>query len=182
MEDRRSLTSAINGAKSHGPTSPEGKAKAARNAEKHGMYSSAVVLHHESADEFALLQESYYLRFLPTTQPESDLVDQLISATWRLRRITAVESAAIDHAMDSQRAALDATYDELTPQTRTHFAFEKLHLASGAMAAYQRFQAAQIRQYDRALKNLRALQSERKKEQAILEDMSFEPIPSVEID
>ena len=86
MEDRRSLTSAINGAQSHGPTSPEGKARSARNAEKHGMYSSAVVLSHESQEEFALLQERYYQRFHPASQPEADLVDQMIAATWRLRR------------------------------------------------------------------------------------------------
>ena len=169
MEDQRLLTSAAHGAHSTGPTSPEGKARSARNAEKHGIYSSAVVLHHESADQFALLQESYYQRFLPANQPEADLVDQLIAATWRLRRITAVESAAIDHAVDAQRAGLDSTYKIVAPETRTHFAFEKLHLASGTISTYQRFQAAQIRQYDRALKNLRTLQNERKKETAEIE-------------
>ena len=61
--------------------------------------------------------------------------------------------------MDAQRGTLDATYKSLAPETRTHFAFEKLHLDSGAMAAYQRFQAAQIRQYDRAFRNLRTLQA-----------------------
>ena len=176
MEDQRSLTSAANGAKSTGPTSPEGKARSARNAEKHGIYSSAVVLHHESAEQFTLLQEGYYQRFLPASQPEADLVDQMIAATWRLRRITAVESAAIDHAVDTQRAELDATYQNLAPETRTHFAFEKLHLVSGAIGSYQRFQGAQIRQYDRALKNLRSLQSERKKEAAEVENTQNEPI------
>jgi hypothetical protein len=165
--DQRSLTSAINGAKSNGPTSPEGKARSARNAEKHGIYSSAVLLHHESKEEFNLLQERYYQRFHPATQPEADLVDQMIAATWRLRRITAVESAAIDHAMESQRATLDATYKVLDPETRTHLAFEKLHLDSGAMAAYQRFQAAQIRQYDRAFRNLRTLQAREEAEREV---------------
>ena len=157
-EDRRSLTSAVNGALSNGPTSPEGKARSARNGETHGMYSSAVLLHHESQDQFAILRESYYQRFLPASQPESDLVDQMIAATWRLRRIGALESAAVDHAMDSQRAELDVTYSNLQPETRAHFAFEKLHRDSGTMAAYQRFQASQIRIYDRAFRNLQTLQ------------------------
>ena len=162
MEDLRSRTSAANGAQSNGPTSPEGKARSARNGEKHGMYSSAVLLHHESTEEFAILQERYYQRFLPSNQPEVDLVDQMIAATWRLRRIAAVESAAVDHAIDAQRVDLDAIYKSLEPETRTHFAFEKLHLDSGAMASYQRFQAAQIRQYDRAFRNLQTLQKTEK--------------------
>ena len=157
-QDRRSLTSAINGALSNGPTSPEGKARSARNGETHGMYSSAVLLHHESQDQFAALRESYYQRILPASQPESDLVDQMIAATWRLRRITALESAAMDHAMDSQRLDLDASYSNLQLETRAHFAFEKLHRDSGTMAAYQRFQASQIRLYDRAFRNLQSLQ------------------------
>ncbi len=123
MEDLRSRTSAANGAQSNGPTSPEGKARSARNAENHGMYSSAVLLHHESKEAFALLQERYYQRFLPSNQPEVDLVDQMIAATWRLRRISAVESAAVDHAIDAQRVDLDAIYKALEPETRTHFAF-----------------------------------------------------------
>ena len=168
MEDRRSLTSAINGALSHGPTSPEGKARSARNAEKHGIYSSAVLLHHESKEAFDLLQEGYYQRFHPASQPETDLVDQMVAATWRLRRITAVESAAIDHAMEAQRSKLDGTYKVLDPETRTHLAFEKLHLDSGAMAAYQRFQAAQIRQYDRAFRNLRTLQARGEAEREVM--------------
>jgi hypothetical protein len=59
MRNLRSRTSAINGARSKGPTSLEGKARSARNAEKHGMYSGAVVLHHESKEEFARLRDSY---------------------------------------------------------------------------------------------------------------------------
>jgi hypothetical protein len=124
------------------------------------MYTNAVVLHHESEEDFAALRDRYYERFRPTCEPESDLVDQMIAATWRLRRISAVETAAIDHAMDAQRTDLDTTYKSLDPETRTHFAFQKLHKESDAVTAYQRFQAAQIRQYDRAYRNLRSLQAQ----------------------
>ena len=162
MVDQRSLTSATNGAQSIGPTSPEGKARSGRNAEKHGMYSSAIVLQNESHEDFAILRDRYYLRFHPADQPESDLVDQMVAATWRHRRLAAIESAGIDHAMDAQRAGLDATYQDLDPATRTFFAYDKLDVDSGALNSCQRFQAAQIRQYDRAFRNLRFLQSEKK--------------------
>ena len=157
MEDQRSLTSAINGAQSAGPVTPEGKTRSSRNSEKHGMYSNAVLLAHECAEAFATHRDGYYQRFLPATPPEKDLVDQMISATWRLRRLTAVESAALDQAIDAERVNIDATYDDLDAETRTHFAFLKLTRDSAVLATYQRFQSTLLRQYDRALGNLQTL-------------------------
>ena len=161
MEDLRSQTSPVNGAKSAGPTSPEGKRRSSRNAEKHGLYSNAVLLQNESAEDFTALSESYYRRFLPANRPESDLVDQMIAATWRLRRLAAIEAAALDHAMDAGHLDLDATYEDLPSETRTHFAYDKLATGSGVMASYARGQSAQVRIYDRALRNLRFLRDEK---------------------
>ena len=151
--------SSLTPAPSPGPTSPEGKARCSRNAEKHGMYSSAVLLHFESAEAFEELRQSYYVKFAPASQPEFDLVDQMIASTWRLRRLGALEAAAMDHAMDAQRATLDAAYQDLDLETRAHFAFDKLTVDSSTFSTYYRFQAAQTRQYDRAHRNLRLLQS-----------------------
>ena len=78
----------------------------------------------------------------------------MIAATWRLRRLAALESAALDHMIDAQRAKLDATYEVLIPETRAYFAFEKLVNQGAALAANARFQSAQLRQYDRALRSL----------------------------
>jgi len=155
MEDQRHPTT------STGPTSPEGKARSARNAEKHGMYTNAVLLHHESAEDFAALRDEYYTQFAPTTRAESDLVDRLIAATWRLRRLTALESAAMDHTIDAQRAGVDATYKNIDPETRAHFAFEQLTSESPTLHAYARFQAAQLRLYDRTLRSLHLLRENR---------------------
>jgi hypothetical protein len=55
---------------STGPTSPEGKARLARNAEKHGMYTNAVLLHYESAEDFAALSARITIASsLPITAP-----------------------------------------------------------------------------------------------------------------
>ena len=147
---------------SAGPTSPEGKARSARNAEKHGMYTNAVLLHHESAAEFDALRDDYYLQFTPASRAETDLVDRMIAATWRLRRLAALESAAIDHTIDAQRADVDATYDDLDPETRAHLAFEQLTAEGVTLAAYARFQSTQLRQYDRALRSLLILRNNKK--------------------
>lgn len=142
---------------STGPTTPEGKARSARNAEKHGMYSSAVLLHYESAEAFAALRDSYYAQFSPATPAERDLVDTMIAATWRARRYAALESAALDLAIDSQRSEIDATYEAIEPEARAHLAFDLLTNDGATLAAYGRQQAAQQRHYHRALRNLLTL-------------------------
>ena len=157
--DRRSLTSPLNGAHSPGPVTTEGKARSSRNATTHGLYSQAVLLHHECPEAFAALREDYYQRFAPADQPESDLVDQMIAVTWRLRRIAALESAALDITIDAARPSLDATYDQLDPETRTHFAAETLESTHRSLTGYHRMQNALARQYDRGFRNLRSLRT-----------------------
>ena len=156
--DGRALTSAANGAKSQGPVTPEGKLRSSRNAQKHGMHSNAIVLHHESAEAYEELRQKYFRDFTPTNQSQSDLVDQMTAAIWRLRRLAALESAAMDHAVEAQRAQVDATYIDLDCETRAHLAFDKLATSSSTLVTYNRFQASQVRIYDRALRNLRFLQ------------------------
>jgi hypothetical protein len=142
---------------STGPSSPEGKAGSACNSEKHGMYAHGVLLHHESVADFAALWDDYYRQFSPNNRAESDLVDRMIAATWRLRRLSAFESAALDHTIDAQRARMDTTYQALDPETRAHSAFAHLATEGFTMHTHGSFQAAQLRHYDRALRNSRLL-------------------------
>ena len=77
----------------------------------------------------------------------------MIAATWRLRRLSAFESAALDHTIDAQRAGMDTTYQALDPETRAHSAFAHLATEGFTMHTHGSFQAAQLRHYDRALRN-----------------------------
>jgi hypothetical protein len=156
--DGRSLTSALNGAQSRGPVTPEGKARSSRNNQKHGMHSRAIVLHFESVEAYEALRQQYRADFSPATQSQADLVDEMVAARWRLRRLASMETAALDHAVDAQRAQIDATYTDLDAETRAHLAFDKANTSSPTLNTYTRFQAAQLRAYDRALRNLRLLQ------------------------
>jgi hypothetical protein len=138
---------------STGPPLPEGKARLARNAEKHGMDSNAVLLHYESAEDFAALWDDYYRQFSPNNRAESGLVDRMIAATWRLRCLSAFESAGLDHTIDAQRAGMNTTYQALGPETSAHSAFAHLATEGFTMHTHGSFQAAQLRHYDRALRN-----------------------------
>src|SRR5687768_2831256 len=88
--------SRLNGAKSKGPTTKEGRDRASLNAMKHGMCTSRhVVLPTEKWELFEDLRNAYLADFKPATQAEYDCIDEMACAHWRLRRIRLFEIQAL---------------------------------------------------------------------------------------
>src|SRR6267142_1394299 len=81
-----------NAHKSTGPKTAVGKAVVALNAMKHGLLSSHVLLPDE--EEAALVELGKRLRthLQPVGELEVLLVDRMVTAAWRLRRLHAVET------------------------------------------------------------------------------------------
>jgi hypothetical protein len=80
-----------NALKSTGPRTPEGKAVASQNARKHGLLSREVLLPDE--DETSLVEFGKRIRsqLQPIGELELFLVDRIVTAAWRLRRVLGVE-------------------------------------------------------------------------------------------
>ncbi|MGZ3775308.1 MAG: hypothetical protein ACXVCN_16395 [Bdellovibrio sp.] len=81
----------INAQLSTGPKSVEGKTLVSKNAIKHGLLASDIILETEDLASFEALQESLFLSLQPEGELERSLAERLISLTWRLRRATKVE-------------------------------------------------------------------------------------------
>ena len=90
--DKQVQTNRRNALKSTGPKTPEGKAAVRHNALKHGLLSQEVLLPGE--DEAALKELGEHLRaeLQPVGELENLLVDRIIAAHWRLRRLGRVEA------------------------------------------------------------------------------------------
>jgi len=83
----KSETARINGAKSRGPTSAEGREKSSRNALQHGLTSaSMMILDCENPDHFEKLLETFFNIYQPANLAEEDLVEEMVAARWRIRR------------------------------------------------------------------------------------------------
>ena len=98
-----------NGAKSNGPVTDEGKAKAAMNALRHGLSAvSTVVLNNEDREKFAALLDSYIDEYQPATQTERDLVQYMTASKWLLERCWTLEAATLDFSLEKMRAEVDS--------------------------------------------------------------------------
>src|SRR4051794_40472464 len=108
----------LNGAKAAGAKSPAGLAASSKNATTHGLFSKMIVLSNESQARFDELHHNYILQFQPTTGVEMDLIDQMVSAQWRLRRIWTLETAAFDFKMDEQHEEVERKFRRIDQATR----------------------------------------------------------------
>ncbi len=148
--------SRANGAKSKGPVTEEGKARAALNATRHGLLSTLTVAYGERSDSFIRLSATLYDTFDPIDEHERNLVDTMVSAIWRRSRCLSIETAGISHIHAKQRAAglpplhpeLQGSYDQifraLVANPAEQHTLDLLH----------RYEARHTRSYERAVKAL----------------------------
>jgi hypothetical protein len=150
----KSETARTNGAKSHGPTTDEGKEKSSRNAIKHGLTAGNgnILLDCESPDEFDEVQKKLLGIHAPATPAERDIVEEMIAARWRTRRMWTIETNLLNAEILTQAS----------PDLGS--AFRKLADDSRSLALASRYEARLQRVYDRAYKTLRELQQARKSE------------------
>ena len=94
-----------NAAKSTGPRTRAGREVSKMNALKHGILSRQVLVRgqvlQESEAELEALHQRFREEFHPQGPLEELLVDQIVTAHWRLRRALSAESGEIALNMDS---------------------------------------------------------------------------------
>jgi hypothetical protein len=85
--------SRLNGAKSRGPITAQGKKTSSLNALKHGLTAKTLVLWNENHSLFENVRQSYIDSLQPTSSLELELTQTMVTAEWRLRRAWALETA-----------------------------------------------------------------------------------------
>ena len=103
-----------NAQKSTGPKTDDGKARAARNAVRHGLTAETVIKLLEDPDDYRAFEQAVTADYDAETAVERELVLRLASLLWRLRRATAIETGLlqIQHRLLSHpagRPTRDAT-------------------------------------------------------------------------
>ena len=81
-----------NAAKSHGPTTPEGRAAVRLNALKHGLTAAEIILPNtEDNLEFEQFQASFEEECQPVGPIEQVLVEDIVANRWRMNRVRKME-------------------------------------------------------------------------------------------
>jgi hypothetical protein len=94
-----------NAQKSTGPKTPAGRAASKMNALKHGIFSKEVLVRglniNESSRDLNALHERFWQEHNPVGPAEEMLVDQMVTAYWRWRRVLRAESGEIALSVDA---------------------------------------------------------------------------------
>jgi hypothetical protein len=172
---KKSATARANGAKSHGPTTAAGLARSSQNALRHGLATRAaalptvsVVLDDESPADFQRLLDSYLDQFAPTSPIEVELIETMVSARWRLRRLANIETTLLANEMETTVNDIHQFFADVDrePNVEDHLAYAFKQLASDAsLHLLLRYEGTLSRSYARALKHLQQLQTLRNRPQ-----------------
>lgn len=148
-----------NGAKSRGPVTPRGKAISSRNATRHGLTSSQVLLPDESDDSYRKLRRSYFDHFRPRNIVERDLVLVLAVTQWRLLRVISIETDYLTREIDADRENVRRRVKRPDSHRSIAWTFSRVS-GSHALPLIVRYEASLHRTYDRAFKQLTDLRAE----------------------
>ena len=141
-----------NGARSRGPVTEEGKARASRNALKHGLTAMHhLVLEDEAPSELEEMTARLMAEVAPMSEIEARLARRLAIAFWKGERAERIEVALFDAAPKLRPPQAGYQWEQADPLTT--FDLKRFNAVRG-------YQAQQGREISRCLKELRQLRKE----------------------
>jgi hypothetical protein len=137
-----------NAQKSTGPRTPEGRAAVRQNALKHGLTSMSPVAPGEDPAEFLQFLAYWTQSYLPIGPAEEEVLRTAVVASWRLRRIPAIEAGYYELEQSSDPSASAAA--------RLAFAHYQCAKQLEALSCQE---ARLQRTFDKALREIERLQA-----------------------
>src|SRR5262245_48238632 len=149
--------SQINGAKSVGPVTPEGRAKSSANNCKHRLSSARVVIAGESQEEWESLLGGFRAQFQPQGEIESELVFEMAASLWRLRRAATLETLLLNAEIQKLQNEPETA---LGSDASLAMAFTNLVTKGGPLSKLHAHESRLRRRYEKAVAELEALRAE----------------------
>ena len=113
----------LNGAKSKGPITIEGKQRSSANSIVHGFACTVnVVLRIEDEPAFIQHRDQTRACYKPADYAEQNFVDQIAAIQWRQSRLVALETALIDAQIGNHDENLRALYPDSADDEYFHLA------------------------------------------------------------
>jgi len=99
VSEKQMAANRLNARKSTGPRTARGKAKSSANALKHGLTAERAVVSGEDPEEYREFVQGMFDALQPQDAMEAELVGQVASFSWRLRRAACYEARLVGHAV-----------------------------------------------------------------------------------
>jgi hypothetical protein len=153
----RSEQARVNGAKSRGPKTEDGRMKIADANTTHGLYrTSASVLSIESAQAFNHLRDAAFAQYRPRTIFEAQLVEEIVDCSWRINRLRLSATVEGNTAIEELRQGATQPIRSVRAVTHAELNGSK---PQGPQTLIQRRVSALISDRSRIADELRRLQN-----------------------
>ena len=152
----------INGAKSHGPITPEGKKRSSRNGIRHGMTANEhTVLEAESLEEYDEVRSAFIDQLHPATKAELRLVEKVANLDWRLERLAMMETSLLNMRADLSLDEIRERYTRMDGIGIVVLTWLEKNTPSGCSDLLRRYMGTLQNQFNAAYANFRTLKKDR---------------------
>jgi hypothetical protein len=177
VSEKQLAANRANAARSTGPRTPEGKARAALNSRKHSLTAAAVtMLRLEDQGELENLRADALAHYQPQTSQEIFAVERIAVCQLMMVRGWRLEAgmfiACVDRVLNDDGTSIFRLHADLYPEREVHVAqnrnyamaegFQRMATQSPMWSLVLRYQAQVERQYRRAVEDFQRLVRERK--------------------
>ncbi len=121
---------------------------------------------------------SFHHQWLPASQVEALLVDDLAATQWKLFRAESIETATLNSEMDILLPEFEKAFRKIDEPTRQALAFKSLADNSKTLAALERQQTRLNRQFQRTWKQISEIKKSTPEVQPQLQHAEPNPEPN----
>jgi len=153
----------LNAEKSHGPTSPQGRARSSMNALRHGLTARVVVLPSEDMAAYKAFSKEIVDSLDPQTPVERQFAQTIADNQWRINRIRSIEDGMLGMGHFESAGDFDAPNSEIHSAMTAARAFRENSKAFVNLSIYEQRLHRSMKDALRQLKDLQAERRERYK-------------------
>ena len=160
ISERQQEANRRNAAKSHGPTTPEGRAAVRHNALKHGFTAAEIVLPTvEEQIDFDQFRAAFEEEYKPEGPTEQVLVEDIVIARWRLNRIRKMEPGFFALRQEVLKRRVKDDFSSLDAQAHLALIVRDDAQDADTLGKMSRYEGRFERTFYKALKELQRLQA-----------------------
>ncbi len=171
-----------NGAKSHGPVTPDGKSASSQNAVKHGLRARQLQLTPDEEDAYLEVYDSYMLHYQPEGPLEAHLVSKCAAADYLLTRAQTIQHTLVGLQAAASLDDFDQAFPGIDATGVLAAGFQSLNDRSTSFRNMDAHQSRLLRELSHYLERLEKLRRKRpEKEPHPANEPETSPEPEVSL-